>query len=96
MRKSGGAINESNDPKRTSISQAKTPQEIAEFWETHSLADYWDETHQVEFEVRARRRRRITLEPDIYAEIEKQARTRGVSPETLVNVWLAERLGQAG
>ena len=28
-----------------------TPEEIGEFWDTHSLADYWDETHEVEFEV---------------------------------------------
>ena len=28
-----------------------TPDEIGEFWDTHSLADYWDETHEVEFQV---------------------------------------------
>ena len=28
-----------------------TPEEIGEFWDTHSLADYWDETHEVEFQV---------------------------------------------
>ena len=28
-----------------------TPEEIGEFWDTHSLADYWDETHEVEFRV---------------------------------------------
>ena len=28
-----------------------TPEEIGEFWDTHSLADYWDETHEVEFHV---------------------------------------------
>lgn len=65
---------------------------IAEFWDTHTLADYWDQTHEVEFEVRAKRRRRITLDPEVYAELEAQARTRGLSPETLVNLWLAERL----
>ena len=27
------------------------PEEIGEFWDTHSLADYWDETHEVEFQV---------------------------------------------
>ena len=27
-----------------------TPEEIGEFWDTHSLADYWDETHEVEFQ----------------------------------------------
>ena len=28
-----------------------TPEEIGEFWDAHSLADYWDETHEVEFHV---------------------------------------------
>ena len=28
-----------------------TPEEIGEFWDTHNLADYWDETQEVEFQV---------------------------------------------
>jgi len=28
-----------------------TPEEIGEFWDTHSLADYLDETHEVDFKV---------------------------------------------
>lgn len=36
---------------RTSISQANTDQEIGEFWDTHDVADYWEETEPVEFEV---------------------------------------------
>ncbi len=42
----------------TSISRARSVQEIGEFWDTHSLADYWDQTHEAEFEVRAQRKRR--------------------------------------
>lgn len=78
----------------TSISQAHGLEEIAEFWDTHSVTDYWDETQEVKFEVRAKRRRRITLDPDTYQQIEKQARKRGILPETLANLWLAERLHQ--
>jgi hypothetical protein len=44
------------------------------------------------FEVRAKRRRRVTLEPEVYRRIEEQARARGIAPETLINVWLVERL----
>lgn len=92
-------MSESNETRLTNISQACTLDEIAEFWDTHSLADYWDQTREVDFEVRAQRRRRVTLDPDVYARIEAQARARGVLPETLVNLWLAERLqgtGEAG
>ena len=28
-----------------------TPEEIGEFWDTHSLTDYWDGTHEVEFQI---------------------------------------------
>jgi len=78
-----------NDNPVTSISGAHTLEEIADFWDTHSLADYWDQTREAEFEVRAVRRQRVALDPDIYAWVEAQAHTRGVSPETLVNLWLA-------
>lgn len=77
---------------QTSISQASTVEEIGEFWDNHSLADYWEQTHEVEFEVRVERRRRISLDPEIYEQLEAQARERGLLPETLVNLWVAERL----
>jgi hypothetical protein len=85
-------MSENKNMKLTSISKARTLEEIAEFWDTHSLDDYWDETHEVEFEVRADRRRRITLDPEVYSQLETQARVRGLLPETLVNLWVAERL----
>jgi hypothetical protein len=87
-------MSENTDEHLTSISSARTRQEIGDFWDEHSLADFWDQTHEVEFKVRARRRRRVTLEPELYQRIEEQARTRGVAPETLVNVWLVEQLQQ--
>ena len=38
-----------------------TPEEIGEFWDMHSLADYWDETHEVEFQVNLKSRQRYGL-----------------------------------
>ena len=70
--------------------------EAGAFWDGHDLADYWDQTQEVEFEIRAKRRRRVTLAPEVYAQIEAQARERGILPETLVNVWLVERLQKTG
>jgi hypothetical protein len=89
-------MNEDEEVRESSISKAKTIEDIAEFWDTHSLADYWDQTREVEFEVRAKRRRRVTLDPEVYSAIEAQARARGILPETLVNLWLAEQLRQKG
>ena len=43
---------EDKDKKRDPMPPSDaTPEEIGEFWDTHSLADYWDETHEVEFQV---------------------------------------------
>lgn len=85
-------MTDENEPRLTSISKARTLDEIAEFWDTHSLTDFLDQTHEVEFEVRAARRRKVALDPEIYAQVETQARSRGVRPETLINLWVAERL----
>jgi hypothetical protein len=76
----------------TSISKASTPEEIGEYWDTHSLADHWDETHEVEVVVRAKRRHRVALDPDIYTRVEAEAKVRGILPETLINLWISERL----
>ena len=89
-------MSESRHENLTSISEARTLEEIGDFWDEHSLADYWDQTHEVKFELRAKRRRRVTLEPEVYQRIEEQARARGIAPETLVNVWLVERLQATG
>jgi hypothetical protein len=85
-------MKETDDMKQTPISKAQSLEEVAEFWDRHSLADYWDQTHEAQFEVRAKRRRRITVDPEIYSQIEALARTRGISPETLINLWLAEHI----
>ncbi|MCX7044240.1 MAG: CopG family antitoxin [Candidatus Sumerlaeota bacterium] len=78
--------------KSTSISKASTDKETGAFWDTHSLADHWDKTQEVSFEVRATRRRRVTIDPDIYNQVESFAHLRGISVETLVNLLLAKRL----
>jgi hypothetical protein len=66
--------------------------EAAEFWDTHSLADYWDQTQEVEIEVLAPRRQWIPLASDLADKTAEKARQEGVSIETLVNIWVAEKL----
>ena len=85
-------MSENNDAKTTNISKASNLEEIAEFWDTHSLDDYWDETHEAEFDIRAARRRHVTIDPAVYEQVEAEARTLGIPPETLVNLWLMDRL----
>lgn len=76
----------------SSISKARSMGEIADFWDTHSIDDYWDQTKEVTFEIRAPRRRRISLDSAIYSSLEALARARGIQAETLANLWIAEKI----
>lgn len=81
---------------RDPIPRFDTLNDIAEFWDAHSTADYLDIGEEVQFEVKVHKRpKRIALVPEVREQIEVRARARGVSTETLANLWLAEHLQQA-
>lgn len=92
---SADTMNENDNLQVTSISKANTLEEIGDYWDKHSLVEHWDNTYEVEFEVRAQRRPRVAIEPGLYDRVEAQARQRGVHPETLINLWISERLQDA-
>ena len=71
-------------------------EEIAEFWDTHSLADYWEETEPAEFEIspEARRRYLVALDPALLQRVQRMAQSRGLSTESLVNLLLEQRVHQ--
>ncbi len=77
-----------------SIPDFKGYEEAAEFWETHSLADYWEQTEPATFEVSPQLQRRflVPVDRDLIGRAQKVARTRGVSTESLVNLLLEQRL----
>lgn len=79
----------------SSISKSRTIEEMAAFWDTHSLADYEDQTHEVEMSFApSARRAYIGIEPELLEELRRIARERHVSLQTLVNVWLRQRVDQ--
>ena len=63
-------MSEDKQTSQTDISNARTEEEIADFWDTHSLDEHWEQTREAAFALRAQRRRRITLDPEIYDRIE--------------------------
>jgi len=69
-------------------------EQIVEFWDTHSLADYWDQTEPAEFEIssKARRRYLVAVDPDLLTRIQHLAQRRGLTTESLVNLLLEQRL----
>ncbi len=78
---------------RSSISQAKSYKEIGEFWDTHDLADYWDQTEPVDFEVDIQSETTYyALDRQLSQKLVRVAEERGVSAETLLNMWVQEKL----
>jgi hypothetical protein len=86
-----------NSKKRDPIPEHfKSVEEAADFWDSHDLADYWDLTREAQFEVDIQRRVFLTaLEPELAKKLTTCARQQGVSTETLINVWLSEKLAAA-
>ena len=75
------------------ISEAQSYMDIGEFWDTHDLADHWDQTKPAEFDVD------ILSEITYYAldrklseAVRSLVRQRGVSADTLLNIWVQEKL----
>jgi len=71
-------------------------EEFWAFWDTHSTADYEDlmEGVQVDVDVRSRKTY-CALAQDLAGQIRSQARRQGVATETLVNLWLREKMMEA-
>jgi len=71
--------------------------EIGEFWDTHSLADYREQSEPADFEIApdARRRYWVAIDPGLLRRIQPLARQRGLSTESLVNLFLEQELRAA-
>ncbi len=68
-------------------------EEFSEFWGTHSTADYEEVMEPVEVEIDlAYSKLYCPVAKDLLLQIRQQARTQGVSTETLINLWLQEKL----
>jgi len=67
------------------------------FWDTHSSADYEDLMNDVDVTVEIRSSKvYCAVAQDIARAVRAQARRQGLSAETLVNVWLQEKIAASG
>lgn len=80
---------------KTSISNATSYQEIGEYWDTHDLSEVWEQTEPVEFEVDIQSEQiYYRVDRELSSQVVILARTRGISAETLLNLWVQEKLEQ--
>jgi len=80
------------------IPKFKTLEEESEFWDTHSVADYWDELERVEGPLIDERPPKklvsIRFDPAFIAAAKRLARTKGTGYQTLLRMWAYEGLGR--
>jgi CopG antitoxin of type II toxin-antitoxin system len=71
------------------VSKANSPEKMGKFWDKHDFTDFDDpNAPDVDFHVTVA----IPIEPDLLSDIEELAHRRGIKVETLVNLWLKEKV----
>lgn len=90
------------EPKRPSRSKEPIPrftrrEEEARFWDTHDLADYWDEFRpaRVGFARNLSQGITIRFDSETLEKLRGEARKKGIGPSTLARMWILERLEAA-
>ena len=71
-------------------------EELASFWEEHDLTDYHDQMEEVDYQVAPTPARQflVTLSDELTRALRKAAQHEGVSMQTLINLWVQDRLQQ--
>ena len=67
--------------------------ELVEFFETQDLGEYWDQMPKAHFDFDIKRRTHIfAIDEDLADRLTKVAKAKRIPSETLINVWLREKL----
>jgi hypothetical protein len=77
-----------SENKRSSVSYATSLEEVGAFWDTHDFTEHDTNQPDILFTVR----RTIAIEAQLFEAIKQEAHSRGVTVETLVNVWLQQKM----
>ncbi len=78
---------------RSTISKARSYKQIGEFWDTHDLVDFWSQSRKTAFEVDIKSEvTYYSIDKKLAERVQSIAQKRGISADTLVNLWLQEKL----
>jgi hypothetical protein len=66
---------------------------MGKFWDEHDSSEYWDKTRPARVDVDLESEESLyAVEKGLSETICREAKERGVSPRTLVNLWLQEKI----
>ena len=78
---------------KSSISKARSYTEIGDYWDKHDLGDYLGEDKKGEIRGGGRTRSYLLpIQKDLSEKIQSVAKKQGVSSDTLVNLWLEQKI----
>ena len=80
--------------KKNIIPEFKNREEEAAYWDTHDIADHWDEfkTVKIKFAKNLTEGLHIWLDPASLTRLREKAHEKGIGPTTLARMWLMEKL----
>ncbi|HLB69977.1 MAG: CopG family antitoxin [Candidatus Methanoperedens sp.] len=79
------------------IPDFKSLEEAADYWDTHSFAEYIEDTEPVKIEVSlAQRRIMLEIDSDLSEKLKKIARKKKKSCDKLIGSWIREKIIQEG
>ena len=90
-------MTERSQQKKSRIPDFKSRQEMAEWWDTHEVADYLDELKPVKVRFAKKLSHlsetlHIRLDPEDVVKLRQEAHKKGIGPTTLVRMWVREHL----
>ncbi len=78
---------------KSSISGARSYREMGEYWDTHDAGEIWEQTKPAEFEVDLQQEKvYYPVGRSLSVRIAEIAREQGISAETLLNLWIQEKV----
>jgi hypothetical protein len=78
---------------KSSISKASSYVEMGEYWDQHDLVDCWERTKDASFEFAEEPQiNYFAVERSLSEKLRSLATQRGVSADTLVNMWIQEKV----
>ena len=91
-------MRQEDQKKKSRIPEFANREEEAAFWDTHSLADYWDEFKPVKVRVAKKLSEKVTisLNPDIFKKACSLADEKGIPLASMIDLWVMERLEAEG
>jgi len=77
--------------KLSGVSKANTLEKVGEFWDKHDFTEFDNpDVPDVDIKVTCA----VPIELDLLTQVEKEARQGGVKVETLVNIWLQQKISE--